>query len=59
MNTHNMYMSKHFIPLISVSVQDYTGFNKNPAFPLYFMIQFQLPDTEKSIIFQPSSGNRR
>ena len=23
------------------------------------MIQFQLPDTEKGIIFQPSSGNGR
>ena len=32
--------------------------NKNPTFSLYFMIQFQLLDTEKGIIFQPSYGNR-
>ena len=50
-------MNKHFIPLIYIC--KYTGLtifcNKNPTFSLYFMIQFQLPDTEKGIIFQPSS----
>ena len=32
--------------------------NKNPTFFLYFTTQFQLLDTEKGIIFQPSSGKR-
>ena len=53
-------MNKHFIPLIHIC--KYTGLtilcNKNPTFSLYFMIQFQLLDTEKSIIFQPSYENR-
>ena len=53
-------MNKHFIPLIYIC--KYTGLtifcNKNPTFSLYFMIQFQLLDTEKGIIFQPSYGNR-
>ena len=53
-------MNKHFIPLIYIC--KCTGLtilcNKNPTFFLYFMIQFQLLDTEKSIIFQPSYENR-
>ena len=54
-------MNKHFIPLIYIcKCTGLTIFcNKNPTFSLYFMIQFQLPDTEKGIIFQPSSGNGR
>ena len=60
MNTHNIQMNKHFIPLIYIC--KCTGLtklcNKNPTFSLHFMIQFQLLDIEKGIIFQPSYKNR-
>ena len=50
-------MNKHFIPLICIC--KCTGStilcNKNPTFSLYFMIQFQLLDTEKGIAFQMSA----
>ena len=58
MNTHNV----HEQTLCPINICKCTGLtilcNKNPTFSLYFMIQFQLPDTEKGIIFQSSSGNR-
>ena len=51
MNTH-----VHEQTLYPINTCKCTGWltipcNKNPAFSLYFMIQFQLPDTEKGIIF--------
>ena len=52
-------MNKHFIPLIYIC--KCTGLtilgNKNPTFSFYFMTRFQLLDTKKGIIFQPSYGN--
>lgn len=35
------------------------GYNNNPGFVIKFIPHFQLPDTEKSIIFQHFSGNKR
>ena len=60
MNTHNIKMNKHFIPLVYIC--KCTGLtilcNKNPTFSLYFMIQFQLLNPKKGIIFQSSYRNR-